>query len=229
VGGKPRTAPFGAPAQPNTHGSANRDSGDGRLDPVRWRRPARGMLLRLVAVAALLATAAVVSWSPPRPCASQTGARAGLPPAASKPAAKPAGQAGAGQASTGQAGAGQAGAGQAGAGQYGSGQFGAEQQGSGRSAPGSSTAVPAGRVGVPIRLADPTALTLIRPGNRVDLLRRDEAHGHTTSVAAAALVLDVTGAGDPASGGVLLALTPAEAEQAVANPGDGFAVIVRPG
>ena len=89
-------------------------------------------------------------------------------------------------------------------------------------------AVPLGTVGVPIRLADPTALSLVHPGNRVDLLRLDESGG-STAVAAAALVLRVTGAGDPAVGGLLLALSPAEAQRAVAEPGHGFAIVIRPG
>jgi hypothetical protein len=88
--------------------------------------------------------------------------------------------------------------------------------------------VPPGSVGVPVRLADPTALGMVRPGNRVDLLRHDETHSGTTAVATAALVLDVTGVNDPTAGGLLLALTPAEAERAVAGKGDGFAIVIRP-
>jgi len=87
--------------------------------------------------------------------------------------------------------------------------------------------VPPGSVGVPVRLADPTALSLVRPGNRVDLLRLGETG--STAVAAAALVLRVTGAGDPTAGGLLLALSPAEAQHAVAGPGQGFAILIRPG
>jgi hypothetical protein len=55
----------GGAALPEAQGSSG---GDGRLDPVRWRRPARGLLLRLAAVAILLGTAALVSWSPPPTC-----------------------------------------------------------------------------------------------------------------------------------------------------------------
>ncbi|MFF5079644.1 hypothetical protein ACFY36_21530 [Actinoplanes sp. NPDC000266] len=88
--------------------------------------------------------------------------------------------------------------------------------------------MPSGTVGVPVRLADPTALSLVKPGNRVDLLRLDDK-GATTSVAAAALVLTVTGASDPTTGGLLLALSPAEAERAVATSSHGFAVLIRPG
>ncbi|HEY0001872.1 MAG TPA: hypothetical protein VGB74_15570, partial [Actinoplanes sp.] len=102
-----------------------------------------------------------------------------------------------------------------------------EQAGPEQAGPG--PAVPPGRIGVPVRLADPTALTLVHPGNRVDLLRRDEKPGSVTAVAAAALVLDVTGTSDPTGGGLLLALTPAEAKLAVASSGDGFAIVIRPG
>ena len=88
--------------------------------------------------------------------------------------------------------------------------------------------IPPGSVGVPVRLADPTALTVVRPGNRVDLLRLDGDQGRTTAVANAVLVLEVTGADDPATGGLLLALGPAEAERAVAAAGRGFAIVIRP-
>jgi hypothetical protein len=71
-------------------------------------------------------------------------------------------------------------------------------------------------------------LRLVHPGDRVDLFRVDESGGGTTSVAAAALVLGVTGADDPAAGGLLLALKPVEAQRAVATPGHGFAVLIRP-
>jgi hypothetical protein len=83
-------------------------------------------------------------------------------------------------------------------------------------------------VGVPVRLADPAALTLVRPGNHVDLLRLDDAAGRTTAVAAAALVLKVTGAEDPTAGGLLLAVSPAESRLAVST-GHGFAILIRPG
>jgi hypothetical protein len=78
-------------------------------------------------------------------------------------------------------------------------------------------------------LAEPTALRLVHPGDRVDLFRVDESGGgSTTSIAAAALVLGVTGADDPTAGGLLLALKPEEAQKAVATPGHGFAVLIRP-
>jgi hypothetical protein len=52
---------------------------------------------------------------------------------------------------------------------------------------------------VPVRLAEPTALALVRPGDRVDLVRVEEG-GTTTPVAQGALVLGITGAGDPLPG-----------------------------
>jgi hypothetical protein len=88
--------------------------------------------------------------------------------------------------------------------------------------------VPVGTVGVPVRLAEPTALTLVRPGDHVDLFRVGSAGAGATAVAAAALVLGVTGADDPTAGGLLLALTPAEAAKAVTGQGAGFAVQIRP-
>jgi hypothetical protein len=181
MGGSRGTSPV--TAQPKAHGAARRNRGEGRLDPVRWHRPVRGTLLRLAAVAALLATAAVASWSPTRTtCADETGAAATPPSVAAPP-----------------------------------------------SSAATPAAVPPGSVGVPVRLADPTALTLVRPGNRVDLLRVDDPDGDATAVATAALVLKVTGAGDPTAGGLLLALSPAEAGRAVAAPGHGFAILIRPG
>ncbi|GAA1599515.1 hypothetical protein [Actinoplanes couchii] len=89
-------------------------------------------------------------------------------------------------------------------------------------------AIPSGSVGVPIRLADPTALSVVRPGNRVDLLRLESDKDRTTPVANAALVLEVTGADDPVLGGLLLALAPEEAKQAIATTGRGFAIVIRP-
>jgi hypothetical protein len=92
----------------------------------------------------------------------------------------------------------------------------------------SGHSVPPGRVGVPVRLTEPTALTLVHPGDRVDLLRVDGTTRRTSAVAVDAPVLDVTGADDPTTGGLLLALRPGEAESAVAGPSDGFAVLIRP-
>jgi hypothetical protein len=88
--------------------------------------------------------------------------------------------------------------------------------------------VPSGRVGVAVRLAEPTALTLVHAGDRVDLLRVDSTTHRTSAVALGAPVLEVAGADDPTTGGLLLALRPGEAQSAVAGPGSGFAVLIRP-
>jgi hypothetical protein len=80
-----------------------------------------------------------------------------------------------------------------------------------------------------VRLAEPTALALVRPGDKVDLLRIDDTGQGTATVADAALVLGVTGADDPTAGGLLLALRPAEAAKAVSAQGRGFAILIRPG
>ena len=100
--------------------------------------------------------------------------------------------------------------------------------------PGGSTgspgaiAVPPGSIGVPIRLAEPTALRLIHPGDHVDVFRLSSTGESPQAIATAALVLEVTGAEDPTSGGLLLALTPAEARRTVTTPGGGYAVLIRP-
>lgn len=101
--------------------------------------------------------------------------------------------------------------------------------------------LPAGAVGVPIRLAEPAALAVVRPGLRVDLLAVPATAGGTatsarpTLVAARALVLDVVGAGavgTEAAGGasaLYLALQPDQAHRAISMPeGYRFAIMVRP-
>jgi hypothetical protein len=179
---------------------------EARLDPIRWRRPGRGALLRLVAIAALLITGALFAWSGPATCGtSPTGAAASALPARAKSSAVSTPAADAGQDRT-----------------TGNTKAGGEMSGPDRAA------VPAGTVGVPVRLAEPTALTLVRTGDHVDLFRVGDNSMATTAVAAAALVLGVTGADDPTAGGLLLALTPAEAAKAVAEQGGGFAVQIRP-
>jgi hypothetical protein len=96
-------------------------------------------------------------------------------------------------------------------------------------------ALPAGRVGVPVRLAEPATTAVLRAGDRVDLLAVASS-GATTAVGTDALVLAVGPAspgydGAPATGSamIVLALTPAEAKRAVgSDPGTRLAVIVRP-
>ena len=190
-------------------GRRDRRRAEPRLDPVRWRL-GRFTLIRLSAVAALLTTAAAIIWSPPQSCAPPGAGPA--PPSATGPSAT--GSSAAGPSATGP-------------------RVTASSAGTVPSVAalsrGGVSGVPSGSVGVPVRLAEPTALTLVHPGDRVDLLRIDESGGGTTAVAAAALVLGVTDAGDPTAGGLLLALKPAEAQKAVATAGHGFAVLIRPG
>ncbi|WP_433827367.1 hypothetical protein ACQP2E_35695 [Actinoplanes sp. CA-015351] len=172
-----------------------------RLDPVRWGRPRRGSLIRMTLAAVLLLTSAAVLWHQPT----------GDNPAALDPSAQaqrvtdpaiPGGDTGAGDNANGPA-------------------------GDDTVIPaGDGTAIPAGLVGVPVRLADPTALALVRAGQRVDLLRSGDP---STAVASNALVLEVAGESDPATGGLLLALSPDEAERAVAAADQGFAILIRPG
>ncbi|UQU65513.1 hypothetical protein COUCH_04065 [Couchioplanes caeruleus] len=80
-------------------------------------------------------------------------------------------------------------------------------------------------MGVPIRLAEPAALRLVRVGNRVDVFR---AGPHAQPIAAAALVLAVTGVDDPLTGGLLVALTPEAAKETINPAPDGYAVVIRP-
>ncbi|MFC0528220.1 flagellar biosynthesis protein FlgA [Phytohabitans kaempferiae] len=85
-------------------------------------------------------------------------------------------------------------------------------------------AVPAGAVGVPVRLADPAMLALVHPGDRVDLVAA--ADGAAASLLASdALVLGVVGA----ESAVLLALRPERARAIVGLPGETrFGALVRP-
>ncbi|MEO3771460.1 flagellar biosynthesis protein FlgA [Micromonospora sp. B9E7] len=105
--------------------------------------------------------------------------------------------------------------------------------GGGSTATGSGSAgalpLPSGAVGVPVRLAEPAALAVARPGTRVDLLAAtpDRAGSDATMLAPAALVLDVLDA-DGGSPALYLALRPDQAQRAVGLPeGTRFAVVVR--
>jgi hypothetical protein len=228
-----------------------RDGSDGRLDPVRWRRPTRATFTRLAIVAALLVTAALAilggrstcgpAQSAPTTCdsAASGSAQSDKPTASGKAAAtatgssdRPADNAATSNGSTSST---PAGSGPAGSGAAGSTPAGSRISAQGSANGGATTdgrsrlALPAGTLGVPIRLAEPTALALVRPGDRVDLLRVPDHQGSPATVAEAALVISVTGADDPTLGGLLLALTPAQAHRAVEEPGSSFAVLVRPG
>ncbi|MGN9915765.1 hypothetical protein [Micromonospora palomenae] len=87
-------------------------------------------------------------------------------------------------------------------------------------------------MGVPVRLAEPAALAVLRPGARVDLLvvPAGRTPVEAALVASGALVLDVVGGGDAADGSsaLYLALRPDQAQRAVGQPeGSRFAVVVR--
>jgi len=85
---------------------------------------------------------------------------------------------------------------------------------------------------VPIRLAEPAALAVVRPGARVDLLAAPPGGAgaaEATVLAPRALVLDVLGAGaTDGSAALYLALSPDQAQRAVGLPeGSRFAIVVR--
>jgi hypothetical protein len=86
--------------------------------------------------------------------------------------------------------------------------------------------VPQGSVGVPVRLAEPAALSVLRAGDRVDLMAAGT--GEPRRVATNALVIGVNSADDP-SAGVFLAVSPEEARRAVEFPADArLSILVRP-
>lgn len=107
----------------------------------------------------------------------------------------------------------------------------------GRAAPDPSPSagalpLPSGAVGVPVRLAEPAALAVLRPGARVDLLvvPAGGTAGEATLLAPRALVLDVVGTAGAVDGSsaLYLALRPEQAQRAVGVPeGSRFAVVVR--
>jgi hypothetical protein len=94
-------------------------------------------------------------------------------------------------------------------------------------------AIPRGLVGVPVRLAEPAALAVARPGGRVDLLAvpapaEAEPSGRAAVVARSALVLDVLAGEADAPSALLLALDPEQARRTVALPDTTrFVVILR--
>ncbi|MEH1124461.1 hypothetical protein [Micromonospora sp. CPCC 206061] len=167
-----------------------------RLDPVRRPRlPRARTTLRLMLVAALLLTAAAALYAgePSCPPPAVSGASTPVPASGDQPSADRTPDA-----------------------------RGPGEPAPAHSAPGSSRlAPPSGTVGVPVRLADPAALALVHPGDRVDLL----ASGRQPAVLATdALVLAVA----LDEGALLLALGPAQARKtASARPGTAFSIIVR--
>ncbi|MFG3578580.1 flagellar biosynthesis protein FlgA [Micromonospora chersina] len=191
--------------------------GEASLRPVRWRGLPRGRtLFRVVLVAVLLGLAAAVlktpEGCPPGGTAAALTAPAGGAPAGGAPAAGGGAPGGGVQAG---------GGGPSGGG---------VQTGGDRRA--AALPLPAGAVGVPIRLAEPAALAVLRPGARVDLLvvPAGRATGAATLLAPRALVLDVVGAAGAVDGSsaLYLALRPEQAQRAVGLPeGSRFAVVVR--
>lgn len=164
-----------APCPPEDDvGTAGAGRREGRLDPVRWRRPGGSTLLRWTAVAVLLCAAAGVAWAREPATTTAVCAPAPSPPVTSAPPERN---------------------------------------------------VPPGAVGVPVRLAEPAALGLLRPGDRVDLMAAGS--GKPRRVAADALVLGVSSPDETA--GLFLAVTPAEATGTVDAPAETrFSVLVRP-
>ena len=191
VGGHPPPEPAGGAAA------------DGRLDPVRWRRPGRAGLVRLGAIALLLVTAAgLVLGREPAGCAPMASA-------GGSPSGAPGGFRSAAPADAGASGATHTG---------GPSGVGGERR---------ARSVPKGSVGVPVRLAEPAALGVLQPGDRVDLMAAQD-DGKASRIATDALVLGVGHADDPGAG-LFLALTAVEARAAAAAPGGArLSVLVRP-
>ncbi|SCG40935.1 flagellar biosynthesis protein FlgA [Micromonospora halophytica] len=187
----------------------------GSLGPVRRPRlPTGGTLLRAGLVAALLGLAVLVldsGESCPAPGPAAPG-----PPGAAATRASGAPATEAGERSTGEALTGGPAA-EAGTG------VGADRPG--------PLPLPSGAVGVPVRLAEPAALAVLRPGARVDLLvvPAGPAAAEAVPLASGALVLDVVG-GDSGDGSsaLYLALGPDQARRTVGQPeGSRFTVVVR--
>ncbi|MFC0004746.1 flagellar biosynthesis protein FlgA [Micromonospora siamensis] len=220
----------------------------GSLRPVRRPRLPRGStLLRAGLVAALLGLAAAVLQTPAGcpPAPSQTtapGAARHQPPGGADPdRPAPAGSAGTPGQPTPAGAPGQPGTGGASrpGGNGGASQPGADDEasqpgadtGAGRSGTGGALPLPSGAVGVPVRLAEPAALAVLRPGARVDLLvvPAGGRAGEAVLLASGAQVLDVVGAAAlDGSSALYLALTPGQAQRAVGQPeGSRFAVVVR--
>lgn len=167
------------------------------LEPVgRIRWPRRHTLARMVAAALLLSTAAAVAWHGTD--ASTSGGGSGVDGALTtgNPSASPPPPA-----------------------------LAHEPPHATPPTDGSRLAVPDGLVGVPVPLGSPAMTSLIRPGDRVDLLAVTDA-GPPVVVAAGRVVLGV----DHADATLLLALTPEQAEEVVASPASiRFAVTIRSG
>ncbi|MEV4540803.1 hypothetical protein [Micromonospora echinaurantiaca] len=218
------------------------------LRPLRRPRlPRRATLLRAGLFAALLGLAAAVLHTPagcppgpagsrPPPTGSSSGSPGGEPAGGAVPsgAGRPAGP-GLGSREPGGLGdrSGAPGSGEpAGAleGMDGGTGPGAGEPAAGPDGRPAPLPLPTGAVGVPVRLAEPAALAVVRPGARVDLLALPPgADGAGSLLASRALVLDVVGADALDAGAALyLALPPDQARRAVSQPeGSRFAIVVR--
>lgn len=223
--------------------------GEGRakrsLRPARWSRfPRRTTLLKTALVAALLAMAAAVLWLPPAPpdapagSHSPTGSEAapldaaplhaalpGAVPSLGAALAEPDDRSEASAPDTDRSPA----SGPSRTGPSRTGPSGTEA-----AAAGAGARLPAGTVGVPVRIAEPALLAVVRPGARVDLLQVPASAGSRSPapvvMAAGALVLDVVHAGGTldGAGALYLALPPDQAHRVVAAaPGAHFAAVVR--
>lgn len=192
--------------------------GNAELRPVRWPgRPGGLTVFRVGLVATLLTLAALLLYARP----DDTGCPPTAAPSALAPSssARPAPDRPSGEASGVEGSA-----------------AGANRSAAGSSSPDGSAALPlpAGTVGLPVRLAEPAAVAVLRPGARVDLLAAP-APGHRPTgtepalVASDALVLDVVaGSATDGSAALYLALPPEQARRAVGLPeGSRFAVVVR--
>lgn len=200
--------------------------------------PRRATLLRATLVTALITMAAGVLWLPAPATPTGTAPQDGRPTAGdTRPDRSTTRNAEPGQSTTGNAEPGQSTA------------TGRPRQ----SAPVARPTPPAGTVGVPVRITEPAALAVLRPGAQVDLMVVPAAGGQSPApvvVAADALVLAVVDAagrvhagdggdldaggalvaGDPldGAGALYLALPPDQAHRVVAAPPDArFAVVIR--
>ncbi|MEU4570545.1 flagellar biosynthesis protein FlgA [Micromonospora sp. NPDC023956] len=180
-----------------------RTVGERSLRPVRWPgRPGAGPLLRAGLVVTLLGLAATVLYAPPGCGPAPGAAPTGTTSTPTGPAPSPAP----------------------------TGSPAVTADGAVGDRTGGALPLPGGTVGVPVRLAEPAALAVVRPGSRVDLLALPATGpGTTVLLASRALVLAVVGAGElDGSSALYLALPPPQAERVVGQPeGSRFAVLVR--
>ncbi|WP_329018859.1 flagellar biosynthesis protein FlgA [Micromonospora rifamycinica] len=209
--------------------------GENSLRPFRWpRRPGGATLLRAVLVAALLGLAVLVLDTPARCPAGPPPPTVGLALAAG-PATVTAPGGCAPPGTDDAARAGRADHPRTPTGRPGAGDAAVPGGEDGHPPADRDTPValplPSGFVGVPVRLAEPAALAVLRPGARVDLLvvPAGRAAGETILLAADALVLDVVGDGAAdGSSALYLAVRPDQAQRSVGQPeGSRFGVVVR--